>query len=398
MRYTDLYTLFRTIFTFLIFCQCSVIVTVTGAHASGATPYDNKSAAIYVYHRIGEDPFPETSIRKNQFEVQIREILSGDYNVVALPELVENLREEKNLPRKTIALSFDGGHKSVLTHAVPLLTEHDLPFTVFFSPGKADLDSQSFLNWRDLKTLARNRNVSFGLHPAAYERLSGEPDQEIRKQINNAKARFREMLGREARFFAYPFGEYGNDYKEIISASGFEAAFGQESAIAYPGSDFYELPRFTMTESFADLGRFTLTANALPLPVTDVEPEDSYITEEISSVGFTLHPALTPYKEELSCFISEPGQLKIEFLGDGRAELRGMDHFVSSRVRINCTMPGPETDEFAGPRWRWHGMFLTVSDEYLNRHNQPQPPLFNQEASAERTVTPQPDEPRQLQE
>ncbi len=334
--------------------------------ADDITPYDQKGAVIFAYHRIGEDGFPETNLRREQFEAHIREIVSGGYNVLPIPEIIKTLKEKKNLPPRTIGITFEGGYKSILENAIPLLQKHDLPFTLFISTDKADWDLREYINWNEIKKLARSENVTIGIHPASYVRLTGSEKHEIRSQINKAKTRYRENLSEDPSLFAYPFGEYSLAYREIAVQSGIEAAFGQQSGVAWPGSDMMALPRFTMTDSFADLDRFRLTANALPLPVSDIEPEDPYIKDNSPITGFTIHPSLSSELDSLSCFSSAYGRPQIEAIGN-RIELRHEGNLDQTRIRINCTMPGPSQPEPDGtPRWRWFGMLLNKPETFYD--------------------------------
>jgi hypothetical protein len=127
----------------------------------------------------------------------------------------------------------------------------------------------------------------------------------------------------------------------------------------------FALPRFTMTDSFADLDRFRLTANALPLPVSDISPQDPYLKEEPLATGFSVHESLTGDLGSLSCFSSVHGQPELEIIGN-RIELRHEENFDQNRIRINCTLPGPTSSDLdAIPRWRWFGMLLSMQDALI---------------------------------
>src|SRR6185436_8231328 len=134
--------------------------------------------------------------------------------------------------------------------------------------------------------------VTIGLHPSSYGLLDGAAPDEMKRQINNARTQLREKLGIEAKLFAYPSGQISSAYRDVVAAAGFDAACGQQSGVAYAGSDLYTLPRFVMTESYGDLDRFRMTVNALPLPVTDVEPKDPHLATLKPVIGFTLDPAV----------------------------------------------------------------------------------------------------------
>lgn len=339
-----------------------ILLTAFHAQATEAVlPQDNSSAVIFVYHMVGEDQYPSSSIRTEQFEAHIKELQDGDYNVMPLHGIVSAIKAGTSLPNRTVALTFDGTHKSVLRNAVPLLLQAEIPFTLFLPTDYLDRVSDQYMDWNDVKKLARNRLVSIGLHPAAYAHLTHDSAEEIRRQINNARTRTREMLGVEPTLFAYPFGEFSAAYRNIVEDSGFEAAFGQQSSVAYTGSDMFMLPRFSMTESYGGLDRFELTALALPLPVTDVEPKDAYLTTAQPAIGFTVVEALKDFLPSLSCFASGIGAPHIEKISGTRVELRPESAFEEEHARINCTLPGPPPEPGEPQRWRWFGMLLTVA-------------------------------------
>ncbi len=324
---------------------------------------DKNAAVIFAYHRIGEDQYPETNIRREQFEAHIKELVSGAYNVLPLPEVIAALRNGDTLPPRTVALTFDGGHKSILDNAVPLLKKNDLPFTLFISTDHIDRQSAQYMSWSGLKSLQRHKLATIGLHPASYIRLYNKDDGEMARQLNKARTKFREKLEKEPDLFAYPFGEYSKAYRDLVKKQGFDAALGQQSGAAYGGSDIYALPRFTMTESHGGLDRFRLTVNALPLPVTEIQPKDPLLQTKKPSIGFTVDKELTAQIKNISCFVSGQAKPELEIIGESRVELRLEKPFETERIRVNCTMPLPVDDNYEDPSWRWFGMLLIAPDK-----------------------------------
>lgn len=332
------------------------------ARASEPVPEDKSALVILAYSGIGEDSYPDTNLRREQFREHLSELINGEYNVIALPEAVTALRDKKNLPPKAVVITFEGAYQSAFENAMPLLQEHHLPFTVFYASGSADSQNTRYMSWESLKSLSKEENVSLGILPVAYSPLGEMSETEFLRQINNARVRHREKLGRAAQFFSYPFGLYHERHKKAIEQQGFTAAFGLHSGVAYAGSDLYALPRFSMTEKYGDLGRFRLITNALPLPVTDQEPESPQTDSASPSVGFTLAPSLAEYAKELSCFITGQGKAEIQTLGQSRIEIRPNAPFEDGRVRVNCTMPGPSDERNDTPAWRWLGMLFMAAE------------------------------------
>lgn len=355
------------LFLVAVFICC----VTTDAHAGTDLPQDKKSAVILAYHRIGEDHFPDTNIRSEQFKEHIRELTNGSYHVLGLSEITAAFEKNETLPDRAVAITFDGAHVSILENAIPLLLEKELPFTVFLPTDHIDREGAPYLRWETLQKLARNKLVTLGIHPASYARLYTQEKENILFQINKARSRFRKELGFNPEYFAYPFGEYSQEYRDLIETQNFKAAFGQHSAVAYAGNDRYTLPRFSMTESYGDLSRFRLIASALPLPVTDLKPQDPYLDNVKPHVGFSLASNLNTGIDDLSCFVSRQEMPAIERAGRNRVEIRLNKALENARTRINCTLPVRPESAREELRWRWFGLLLIapVQHAQLREYN-----------------------------
>lgn len=340
----------------------SVLLPQQHAAAAIVLPSDSSSAAIYSYQRIGEDNFPQTNIQKAQFEEHMHEIQREKYTVTSLPDIITAFERAERLPDFTIAITFDGGYRSILNNAVPFLIEHKIPFTWFIPTDQIDGATPQYIGWNDIKKLRKYSFVTIGIMPASYVRLYGDEKSKILQNINKARSRFREEIGSVPDLFAYPFGEYDLAYKDIIKSQEFRSAFSLHSGIAYANGDVYDIPRFPMTESYGDIDRFRLTANALPLPIENISPEDNMLTDAQPNIGFTVPQDLADNIDSISCFASGMGRVEHQRVGP-RIELRLPEPFTMSRNRINCTMPNNDIDDTQNERWRWFGRLYVLKQQ-----------------------------------
>lgn len=341
------------------------LALLSGTPTALANDYDDKAAVIFAYFAIGNDNNPSLSIRTEQFVQQVNELKTGGYNVAPLGDVVDAFSAGKSLPPHTVAITFDGADKSILQDAAPLLIDNELPFTVFIPADRVSSGKPPFMNWNDLRKLKRSGLVTFGLHPSSYSRLANGDENEIRRQLNNSLAVIRDELDVNVGFVAYPFGEYDEKYKDIVKSMGLKAAFGQQSGVAWAGDDRFALPRFTLTERYGDMDRFLMTANALPLPATDISPGNPYLTSLTPTIGFTVSEELSKSLKSLSCFSSSAEKPELQILGS-RVEIRMDKPFREDRPRINCTLPvagAPGED----PHFRWLGMMYTVPQDLLDQ-------------------------------
>lgn len=340
--------------------------------AAFATPIeaDKSAARIMVYFTVGQDEVPATNVTVEQFKTHLTELAEGDYNVLSLTDIFKAYKSNQPLPDNTVAITFDGGDKSILEKAAPLLESYQFPYTVFIAPDRADRENSPYLSWQDIKTLQKSGLASFGLHPETYTNISKKPAVSIRGSLNNATARFRKKIGSQPKFFAYPFGEYSQSYKDIIADYGFTASFGQQSGVTHAKSDILALPRFTMTENYANRDRFRMTSTALPLPANDISPSISHINNVSPSIGFTVPEKLSTELSALSCFASGQDKPAMSILGN-RVELRLKQPISQTRFRVNCTLPVKEDRSVKAQRWRWFGLLLTLDEALLEAQKDP---------------------------
>jgi len=217
---------------------------------------DQSKAAILSYYRIDEPEHVDSSISFDQFAAHIHEIKRGDYNAIPLSEIVTAIKNNQVLPSKTIAITFEGGFRSINDKAIPLLMDHNIPFTIFIASNATHIPTH--LDWKTLKKISKYKGASFGILPADYKHITHLEKADITRLINKSRIAFKDNMGFESKFFSYPFGEISTMLQGIISTQGFDAAFGAHSGPAHAQSNMLEIPRYTMTGQYADLDRFRM--------------------------------------------------------------------------------------------------------------------------------------------
>jgi peptidoglycan/xylan/chitin deacetylase (PgdA/CDA1 family) len=317
--------------------------------ASAARAADH--ATILMYHRFGEDKYPTTNVRIEQFEEHLEILASGEYSVWPLEEIISNLQAGKPVPDRTVAITVDDAYLSVYEEAMPRLKARGFHATLFVATRPVDRNLGNYMNWdqlREWQAAGFDIGSQTQTHPHMH-RLSVKANRE---ELEVSNERFLAELGIRPTLFAYPYGEYNLDVIDLVKAAGFEAAFGQNSGVAHGYDGYFELPRFAMNEQYGNRERLELAINGLPLKVGEIVPADVVLSENPPLYGFTLASDMDQ-ERQLRCFNSKYGKLDVAIIGR-RAEIRMPGPLVGKRARVNCTMPGPEG------RWRWFGrQFLT---------------------------------------
>lgn len=326
----------------------------TGGRALAAEGASGASAVVFSYDRFGEDQSPSISIRLDQFEAHLEELTSGDYEVLPLPRILEALRTGKPLPDRAVAITIDEASRSAFQEAWPRLKAAGLPFTLFVATDPVDRGSPVHMSWAEIRQLAAAGVTIGGLGPSTQS-LVPRSAAEVAAELRRMSDRFQAELGRIPTIFAYPQGEFSLATRGVVVDQGFVAAFGQQSGVLHPQADRWSLPRFVMNETFGSVDRFRLAANALPLPVQDLTPDDPLLTVNPPPLGFTIGDELGD-TSRLACFAAGQGRTVLERIAEDRIEVRIKDPFPPGRARVNCTLPTNDG------RWRWLGVQFLVPE------------------------------------
>jgi len=110
-----------------------------------------EEVTILFYHRIIDyndkqllNPSLLSSNPRN-FEKQMK-YLSKNYNVISFDDLIKWKKNKKNLPKKSVIITFDDGYKDNYLNAYPILRKYKLPAMIALTTGHIDNDE---LFWWD---------------------------------------------------------------------------------------------------------------------------------------------------------------------------------------------------------------------------------------------------------
>jgi peptidoglycan/xylan/chitin deacetylase (PgdA/CDA1 family) len=197
---------------------------------SGVEPTGYQLVPILVYHNLGPQSKGRLVLGVEAFAEQMRYLGREGYRVVTLAEFVEWLQLRRQLPRKSVVLTFDDGYRSFREHAYPVLKELGFPATLFVYTDYVGA-SRNALAWEDLRSL-----VAEGFDVQAHSkthgdlrRAAGETDAQYARRMQAELADppklFQRQLGRGVPFLAYPYGRVDEGLLARVREQGYTAAF-----------------------------------------------------------------------------------------------------------------------------------------------------------------------------
>ena len=334
-------------FSIFLILKILLISNASFAQEISKTEIQNVNyASVLMYHRFGENKYPTTNIKMDQFSDHIKELIKTKYNVIKIQDGLNAIQNISLVKDRSVIITIDDAYSSVFNNAWPILKKYGLPFTLFVSTDVIDNKTPGYMSWEEIRIL-RDNGVTIGSQTKSHPHMHNLSENQIVKELEFSNSRFVQEIGSKPEIFAYPYGEYNLNVVKKIKINGFKAAFGQHSGVAHLSLGLHQLPRFAMNETYGNMKRFLLAVNAKPIPISDLSPKDPVIIKNPPFYGFTLSNTIKP-KGIVRCFASNGIKSETKRLGKNRIEVRLEKPFPKGRGRINCTMS-------AGERWRWLG-------------------------------------------
>jgi peptidoglycan/xylan/chitin deacetylase (PgdA/CDA1 family) len=306
------------------------------------------TANCFLYHRFNEGKYPSTNISASLFEEQLKYLINNKIPVITLGDLFR-LAPGDNEPDRYVVLTIDDAFKSFYHYGFPLLKKYGLKATLFVNTET--IGSGDYLDWDELKQLLEY-GIEIGNHTHSHAYFLNEPSGQraeiFRKDVVQAQNIFKNHLNYSCVVFAYPFGEYDSDMKNVINELGFLGAAAQNSGVVSEFSDPFALPRFPMTDQFGQIGRFIEKVDMNPLPVVEITPASTIpdinpptLRIQFKDLDFDL--------EQIQCFI-QGSDYRLTILDSQSValEIKATETLTSRRHLYTITIP-----QKGNSKWYW---------------------------------------------
>lgn len=291
------------------------------------------SVIVLMYHRFDQSHYPSTNISSDLFRKHLEVIRSENFNVIGIDYLVELLKEEKNLPDKTVVITVDDAFRSFFNNAYPILKEFGYPFSIFVSTASISSKKNSdYMSWEMLKELSLNGGLILN-HTVNHDSLLELNNEEIISQVLNASKEINSKIGRQPNILSYPYGESSLRVEKVIEGLGIKAAFSQHSSPLSNFDSVYRLPRFALNDEYGRIKRFKMILKTQRLPINSFSFKETIVNQDELSMIFESDFNV----QNINCFINE-GAILDKQNSDKSFFLKISNLKLNTRHRLNCTL------------------------------------------------------------
>jgi len=214
-----------------------------------------RKATILMYHSIGHNKVFFTVSPEN-FIKQMDYLYRKKYNVIFLSELVDFLKSKKEIPSKTVVLTFDDGYEDIFFGAFPIFKKYNFPATVFLTAGfigKQITNSAGIslkaLSFEQIREMHDSELVDFEPHTVNHPRLSRISLEKAAGEILDSREIVGKNLNKKCDLFAYPYGDYNREIQEVLEKNGFSGAITIREGLVSRNDDLLGLKRNSIDSS-----------------------------------------------------------------------------------------------------------------------------------------------------
>jgi peptidoglycan/xylan/chitin deacetylase (PgdA/CDA1 family) len=210
---------------------------------------------IMMYHSVNPeiDPVMKSLIvNPKTFERQMRFLRERGYNILPLESLAGLIRDNKKLPHKAVAVTFDDGYKDFYKYAFPSLKKYKIPATMFLIVDEVGRPDR--LSWDEIKEMQVSGLITFGSHSMGAEPLINiSSEDELKRQIFYSKKVLEGKLACPINMFSYPEGFLDKHIKELVIGAGYKLGVSTKTGYCYSAQDLFALKRVRISESSGNL-------------------------------------------------------------------------------------------------------------------------------------------------
>ena len=185
---------------------------------------------VLCYHNLAPQSKGRMILAAKVFEEQMRYLKAQGYRVINLRQFIEFVSHKRQLPRRSVLLTFDDGYRSFQQYALPVLRELGFTATLFVYTDYVAAGGNAF-TWDELKKL-QQEGFDIQAHSKSHGdmlRAAAEPANEYEKRLEaelvQPRGLFQKYLGAPPEFIAYPYGRQDETVVRRTRDRGYTAAF-----------------------------------------------------------------------------------------------------------------------------------------------------------------------------
>jgi peptidoglycan/xylan/chitin deacetylase (PgdA/CDA1 family) len=200
-----------------------------------------------MYHAISkETKSNKYIIDEKQLLRQLEYLSDQKYTSISALDYYRSLIDPLcKIPEKSVVITFDDGHESDFTIALPLLKKYN--FTANFFVTTDWIGKTGYMNPNQLRSL-RKEGMLVQSHAKTHAFLDNMTGDEINIELVQSKKTLEDVLGEEIACISFPGGRYNDAVIQGARAAHYSALFCSRPFSAQRCEDIYVIGRYAIKQ------------------------------------------------------------------------------------------------------------------------------------------------------
>jgi peptidoglycan/xylan/chitin deacetylase (PgdA/CDA1 family) len=210
-------------------------------------PVRSRAVAVFMYHDLEDDPGAIAASHRpyvltpGAFEEQMDALVRLGIRGVGLSEALAGVDSSAGAGGRPVAvLTFDDGHASNATRAVPILRARGFTATFFVTAGW--IGQPPYMDRAQIRAVAE-AGMEIGTHSLTHRPPAALSPAELDHELRESRRILEEGIGRPVLTGSAPTGFHNPAIGPAARAAGYRALCVGRIALWTPGGDPFSIPR-----------------------------------------------------------------------------------------------------------------------------------------------------------
>jgi peptidoglycan/xylan/chitin deacetylase (PgdA/CDA1 family) len=204
---------------------------------------------VIMYHRLSEkNDTSGYTIAAAEFEKHLQLFQANGFTCIPIDELWQILRKPRSeAAEKSVVITFDDGHESDYSLALPLLRKYDSKATFFITTDW--IGKPGYMSREQLRTLNRE-GMSVQSHAKSHALLDSLGSAELNRELEGSKKILEDILDRPISSLSFPGGRFNAAVLECAQKNFYSAVFCSKPFILQRRNGVHLVGRYGIKQSF----------------------------------------------------------------------------------------------------------------------------------------------------
>jgi peptidoglycan/xylan/chitin deacetylase (PgdA/CDA1 family) len=228
---------------------------------------------ILTYHHVNPLEGDMVTVSVKNFEDQMSFLLRKGYHTLFVSELVEWMQGIRNVPKKSVVLSFDDGFWDNYEYAFPILKKYRLKATIFIVTGWISEERNKVrpreviphhqgnqliaqgrgheiaMTWPEARQLQDSGLIEIESHTHSHNKELYRDILVLKEDLTRSREAILNQLNKKSTCLCWPGGRYSPESILASQEVGFTALCTTERGLNQPGNDQLRLKRITVKDA-----------------------------------------------------------------------------------------------------------------------------------------------------